>query len=137
MMQLSSWASVRPFMASSCTSHTAYSSAVRVESVAARNCRIHEVPSWTAKRVLVLPCSMASSIASLSEEDVAGGDPPKGARWRSKPQGAVHGLIRQAHGAGLAETVGALGPGLGDGGKALPVPDAAPVLEPLDEHRQR
>src|SRR6185295_10919327 len=43
-------------------SHGAYSSAVRLGSVEARHWPRHDLPSWTANLVLVLPTSMARSM---------------------------------------------------------------------------
>ena len=59
--------------------------------MAARHWAIQLSPSWTAKRVLVLPCSMASSIGPLGapEEDVAGRDPPHLAGRQAQAKGAV------------------------------------------------
>src|ERR1700677_1719011 len=136
-------------MASSCDSQTAYSSAVRLDSVAERHWAIQLWPSCTAKRVLVLPCSMASSMRSrvlVLEEDVAGGDPAHRAFGRPKPQSAVRvqplgdagdGFVRQPRRAGLAEAVGARRPGVGDGREALPRPDITPALEMGGQFRKR
>src|ERR1700691_5415654 len=127
MMQASSWLRPRPLIAKSWTSQTAYSSAVRVDSVAARHCAIQAWPSWTAKRVLVFPCSTARSISKPSEKHVAGADPAHDAGRGSEPQRAVavqafgdagDGLAWQAGGAGLAEAVRPGGPGSGDRRKA-------------------
>ena len=62
MITASMSAKVSACMVRSWLSQTPYSSAVRLESVAERHCATHSRPSCTAKRVLVLPCSMASSI---------------------------------------------------------------------------
>src|SRR5665213_2786129 len=81
-----------PAMPRSCDSHTAYSSAVREASVAARHWATQRPPSCTAKSVLVLPCSMARSIwnnlptIDLSEKHVAGGDQADRAVVGSQPE---------------------------------------------------
>src|SRR5687767_10014258 len=139
MMQPLNTPSCSPAMASSCESQTAYSSAVRVLSVAARHWAIQRWPSWTANMVLVLPCAMASSMCSASpEEDVACGDPFHGAVVQPQPQRAVrihafgHALrraVRQPRLAALAESVGPRRPRLGDRREAFRLPDPAPALE--------
>ena len=65
MMQASSISNFSSVMARSWNIHAAYSSAVRVDWVAVRHWATQSLPSCTAKRVLVLPCSMASSIRFL------------------------------------------------------------------------
>ena len=52
-----------PFQRQKRFSSTAYSSAVRAVSVTARHSARIVLPSWTAKTMLVLPASMASSMA--------------------------------------------------------------------------
>src|SRR5580704_17545446 len=146
MMQASICPSASPFIASSCTSQTAYSSAVRVDSVAARHCAIQAWPSWTAKRVLVFPCSIASSISLTSEKDIASGDAPHNAGRGGEPQRTVavqplgdagDSFARETGRAGLTKAVRLGGPGLGDGGKTQPLPQVSPALEALGQHGER
>src|SRR5580704_6417711 len=144
MMQASICPSASPFIASSCTSQTAYSSAVRVDSVAARHCAIQAWPSWTANSVLVLPCSIASSISGPSKEDIAGRDPPYHAGCGAQTKRAVgvqafgdacDSLSRQPSGAGFAEAVRLGGPGLRDRRETELLPQQPPALERLGQHR--
>src|SRR6185437_1088614 len=68
---------LRPSSASRWSSHTTYSSAVRLASVAARHTPFNWSPSHTEKTVLVLLALMASSMLSPSADrrkDVAGAD---------------------------------------------------------------
>src|SRR3990167_5259926 len=90
MMQPVRAANSSPFMTINWFSQTAYSSAVRLASVAARHWAIQSEPSWTANSVLVLPCSMASSMSGgLAEEDVACGNQSHGAVGQTQAQGPV------------------------------------------------
>src|ERR1700756_3821052 len=102
-----------------------------MESVAVRHWAIQVLPSWTAKRVLVLPCSMASSMSVGPEKHVAGVDAAHLAVWPPQAQGAVDiqslgaalEISRVQPGdARLPKAVGPRRPGLGDGREAQPVP---------------
>lgn len=55
--------SLKPAIIISCDSHTAYSSAVRVEEVDVRHVATDLSPSYSAMTELVLPTSIASSMA--------------------------------------------------------------------------
>src|SRR5579859_1033705 len=144
MMQPVKTPSSRPAIASSCDSQTAYSSAVRVEWVAERHWAIHALPSCTAKRVLVLPCSMAKSMGSgPSEKDVAGRYALQRAVVQPESEGAVrvHALgdtqeraVGQARLAAFAQPVGAGRPALGDRRKPLCRPKLAPGFKPAGQH---
>src|SRR5512146_710716 len=149
MMQPSNTPSCRPAIARSCDSQTAYSSAVRLDSVAARHWADHFSPSCTANRVLVLPCSMASSMGGLlrsPEEDVARRYPLEGAVVQPQPERTVrvealgHALQRpggQPRLAGPAEADRLEAPGARDRGEALGRPDLSPRLEPGRQHLER
>ena len=74
-MQASSWPRLRPDIASSCEQpDRVFVGGARRPRWRPATGRSSPSPSWTANRVLVLPCSIASSIRRLPEEDVAGGD---------------------------------------------------------------
>src|SRR5271154_6250751 len=84
----------------SCESQTAYSSAVREASVAARHWAIQLEPSCTAKRELVLPCSIASGVGVLGRRERKAG---------LYTGGAVSSLLKSVWGAAMRRSDGGEG----------------------------
>ncbi len=131
-------------------SQTPISSAVRLMLVDERHSpRIAPPSSKTAKTVLVLPVSMARSIARIRLQAVDGwfGRTSPALMRRTPPspstseraglveaaKDAAHRLAAAADGDGPAEPVGARHPGRADGGEAGIGPAPQPVVETLAE----